>query len=268
MWTNGGCESSFPLSLGAPRPIYRDENGTTIHDVDFKNLRMALRDGCMQGHFDITEMQGLPFMELRPIWGRSRRLSVMKMFRDRFNIPLIVDLSNQSKFHAICIEGCNVPRSMTGTYAVQGTQEEVKGHENELEENDELQQLYNADTEAETEELQNESLQQDLTPDAVYRSNRCAASTIAVNICLTVTGQHYEYIPKMNQPRNVLDSILSRPEGEVHVNNARSNAAQDWLDLHLKFAHKSYTDLEYMRRYKLVRGLEKLPPLNLSLIHI
>ena len=37
MWTNGGCESSFPLSLGAPRPIYRDENGTTIHDVDFKN---------------------------------------------------------------------------------------------------------------------------------------------------------------------------------------------------------------------------------------
>ena len=121
-------------------------------------------------------------MELRPIWGRSRRLSVMKMFRDRFNIPLIVDLSKQSKFHAICIEGCNVPRSMTGTYAVQGTEEEVKGLEYEFEENNELQNF--ANTEAETEELRNESLQQDLTPDEVYRSNRCASSSIAVNLSL------------------------------------------------------------------------------------
>ena len=73
MWTNGGCESSFPLSLGAPRPIYRDENGTTIHDVDFKNLSMTLRDRDMEGHFDITEMQGLPFMELRPLLCPARR---------------------------------------------------------------------------------------------------------------------------------------------------------------------------------------------------
>ena len=163
----------------------------------------------------------------------------MKMFRDRFNIPFIINLKNQSSFHAICIDGYSIPRTVEGTYAVSSDVSE--------------------DTDVETEELQNESLQLDSTPDEVYRANKCAGTTIAVNICLATPGQYFEYHPKREQETNVLDSILSRPKVEVHVNNAHSrNAVQEWKDLHLKFAHKSYKDLEYMRRYKLVRGLEQL----------
>ena len=129
----------------------------------------------------------------------------MKMFRDRFNISFITNLKNQSSFHAICIDEYSIPRTVEGTYAVSSNVSE--------------------DTEVETAELQNGSLQLDLTPDEVYRANKCAATTIAVNICLTTPGQYYEYHPKREQETNVLGSILPRPIGEVHVNNARSNAA-------------------------------------------